>query len=234
MIVAANFKTNHTRASTKTYLHALNDFLSTSNNNADVYVFPTATALDNHETHANISIGVQNAYHTTSGSHTGEIGTEQLDEFNIKTILIGHSERRALGEDEAELEKKFHFFSKLGYKIIYCIGESKEIRDQGIGAVKEYLFSQLESIDPLYHNLIIAYEPIWAIGTGVSATVEQIDETLNYLRTQVHTPLLYGGSVKPLNADEIYSIKNCDGVLVGTASWDVESFKEMIKLSNNH
>ena len=228
MIVAANFKTNHTRASTKAYIDALSPFVKTK---GKVFVFPPATALDDFSQQENITIGAQNAYPAQNGSHTGEIGTEQLDEFHINTVLIGHSERRALGEDEILLEKKFHYFSQRGFNIIYCIGESKEIRDQGMAAVKEFLFTQLESIDDCtYENLIIAYEPIWAIGTGVSASTEQIDETLRYLRSQTSSPLLYGGSVKPVNASDIYNIEDCDGVLVGTASWDVESFKEMIDL----
>nr|MBP9615698.1 triose-phosphate isomerase [Aliarcobacter sp.] len=99
MIIASNFKTNHTRESTALFVNEVNDYMKENNISSEVYVFPTATSLDSFNTVSNFSIGVQNAYPTVAGSFTGEIGTSQLDEFGIKTILIGHSERRhILGE----------------------------------------------------------------------------------------------------------------------------------------
>jgi triosephosphate isomerase len=124
--------------------------------------------------------------------------------------------------------EKFSFFQNEGFEIIYCIGEPLEIREQGDQAVMEYLLAQFEGIDITYENLIIAYEPIWAIGTGRSATVAEIASTHKALRASVTKPLLYGGSAKPANIKEIISIDNVDGVLVGSASLDVESFFEMV------
>jgi triosephosphate isomerase len=225
MIYAANFKTNHTRSSTKEYIASLNTLVKDSSH--QVFVFPPATALDSYESVA--TIGAQNAHFTQNGAFTGEIGLEQLDEFDIKTILIGHSERREyFGESQEIVAKKFEFFKNQGFEIIYCIGEPLSIREQGEVQVIEYLKAQFEGIDTTYDKLIIAYEPIWAIGTGRSATTNEISTTHKALKAIINKPLLYGGSVKPNNVKEIVSIDGVDGVLVGSASLDVESFASMI------
>jgi len=232
MIIAANFKTNHTRKSTKEYIEALKDFLEPRHIKDDILVFPPSTALDNFSLPANLRIGVQNAYPVRNGSFTGEIGLEQVEEFDIKTILLGHSERRHILKESQELiAKKFQFFSEHGFEIVYCVGEPLEIREKGFEKLVKYIYEQLENIDLNYDKLIIAYEPVWAIGTGLSAKSEDIKEVLSELRKNIKAPLLYGGSVKPSNAKEILSIENCDGLLIGTASWKVESFCEIIEIS---
>jgi len=233
MIYASNFKTNNTRAYTKEYIKTLDKFISKNSIKDEVYIFPTATSLDIFgDISSNITIGAQNAYPVKNGSYTGEIGLDQLDEFDIKTILIGHSERREILKESQEfIAQKFNFFKEQGFRIIYCIGETKEIRDEN--ETMEYLWSEFEGIDLGYEKLIVAYEPIWAIGTGVSAKKEDIDEVLSALRVKVKSPLLYGGSVKSSNIKEIASIKECDGVLIGSASWKVESFCEIIKNGQN-
>ena len=228
MIYAANFKTNHTRETTREYLTKLQLQLFKKNPNDKVYVFPPLTALDDYQSN-DVTIGVQNAYPVESGAFTGEIGLEQLAEFNIKTILIGHSERRdILGESQEFIAKKFDFFKEQGFEIIYCIGESLEIREQGLDAVMEHLVSQFEGIDTTYDNFVVAYEPIWAIGTGRTASVEEITQTHNALKKVVDRPLLYGGSVKGSNIKEIAEIENVDGVLVGGASLKTETFLELV------
>ncbi|WP_281951485.1 triose-phosphate isomerase [Nitrosophilus kaiyonis] len=233
MILAANFKTNHTRKSTKEYIERLNNFLNSKNPDTDIFIFPPFTALDNYKSKA--TIGVQNAYPAEKGSFTGEIGLEQLNEFNIKTIIIGHSERRhILGENQEFIAKKFQFFKENNFTIFYCIGETIEVRESSKELIFSYLDMQLEGIDLDYENLIIAYEPVWAIGTGKSAKYEDIKEVLEFLRSKTKAPLLYGGSVKPSNIKEIISISNCDGALIGTASWNVDSFCEMVDLSTKN
>ncbi len=227
MIYAANFKTNHTRQSTRNYIEALQDKIADKKNEDSVYIFPPSTALDYFE--GDFTVGAQNAYPAQNGAYTGEIGIEQLEEFSIRTILIGHSERReTIGESQEIIAEKFTYFKEQGFKIIYCIGEPLEVREQGDEAVMEYLLAQFEGIDISYENLIIAYEPIWAIGTGRSATVEEIASTHEALKKTVQKPLLYGGSAKPANIKEITSIRGVDGVLVGSASLDAESFSQMV------
>jgi len=224
VILAANFKMNHTRASTKKYIQKLNSV--TKPQNIELFIFPPFTALDRYESIA--TIGAQNGFAAKHGSYTGEIGLEQLREFDIMTILLGHSERRHLFSESQELiVKKFVFYKKNGFRIFYCVGEPLEVRQDG--KTKEYIQAQLEGIDLDYEKLIIAYEPVWAIGTGVSAKAEEISEVLAFLSQKTKAPLLYGGSVKPENIKEILTIPNCDGALIGTASWDVESFIAMIE-----
>jgi triosephosphate isomerase len=228
MIFAANFKTNHTRKSTELYIDELNKKLRAKDPEDSVYIFPPSTALDSYE--GDLTIGAQNAYPAHNGAYTGEIGVEQLDEFAINTILIGHSERRELlGETQEVVAEKFAFFKEQNFEIVYCIGEPLEIREKGFEAVMQYLLSQFEGIDISYENLIVAYEPIWAIGTGRSATVEEISNTHRALKKAISDkPLLYGGSAKPANIKEIISIAGVDGVLVGSASLDAGSFSEMV------
>jgi triosephosphate isomerase len=233
-IIASNFKTNHTRKSTKEFINDLDIFLKDESIDNEVYVFPTATALDSFETKQNLTIGVQNAYNVKNGSFTGEIGTEQLDEFNIKTILIGHSERRhKLGETQKDIAIKYNFFKALGYKIIYCIGEPLEVKEQGLTQTLGYIWEQFDGIDLEYENLILAYEPVWAIGTGVVASIEDITIIHKKIKKKINKPLLYGGSVKPTNLEEILDIPNVDGTLIGTSSWKIEDFKKMAKITAN-
>ena len=219
----ANLKCNHTRASFREYAKILDENLSA---NDDVSVFAPASAFD--EKRHLFRLGAQNFYPCESGAFTGEIGKAMLDEFDIKDVLIGHSERREiLNESEEFLRAKFDFAAKNGWNVIYCIGENLSTNESG--ATKEFLSRQLENIDLDYKNLVIAYEPIWAIGTGKSASIEQIDEVLSFLKTKANVPLLYGGSVNAANIADIACIKSCDGVLVGTASWDANNFLNLIK-----
>ena len=229
-IIASNFKTNHTRKSTALFINEVNDYLKSNEIKNEVYVFPTATSLDLFDTVSTFSIGAQNAYATASGSFTGEIGTVQLDEFEIKTILIGHSERRhILGETQNKIAKKYEFYKELGYKIIYCIGEPLEVKNQGLIKTLEYIYEQFDGIDTNYKNLILAYEPVWAIGTGVTATNDDIKNIHNAIKEKINKPLLYGGSVKVENVREICQIPNVDGALIGTASWKKEDFIQILE-----
>ena len=228
MIIAANFKTNHTRYSTKEYVDYVEKFIEKEKITDNVYIFPPSTALLRKR--RKVTIGAQNAYAIFSGSMTGEIGITQLDEFEIRTILIGHSERRHVLKESNELIKqKFDFFKEHNFCIFFCIGEPLEVREKGFDEVLNYLKNQLNEIDTNYEKLIIAYEPVWAIGTGVSATKEQIEQTHNALKDEYgFKSLLYGGSVKKENAKEILSISSVDGALIGTASWDKQTFCDIL------
>ena len=232
MIIAANLKTNLTRKQTTTYVNELETFMKKNNISQEVLVFPAMSSLNEHN--GEVIIGTQNAYATQNGAFTGEIGTDHLDEFGIKTILIGHSERRhVLGETQEELVKKFNFYKDLGFKIVYCIGEPLEKREAGKKVMMDYISAQYAGIDTEYENLIIAYEPVWAIGTGLTPTLEDIQNIHTDLKEKSTAPLLYGGSVKITNAKEVLELENVDGILVGSAALYAEHFCSMIQYAEN-
>lgn len=227
MIIAANLKTNLTRKETNKYINELDSYIKTNSLNQEVLVFPAMSSLDEYDN--SVTVGTQNAYATNDGAFTGEIGKVHLDEFKIKTILIGHSERRhILGETQEELVRKFNFYKELGFKIVYCVGEPLEKREAGNEAMMEYISEQYVGIDTKYENLIIAYEPVWAIGTGLTPTLEDIEEIHTELKEKSKAPLLYGGSVKVTNAKDVLAVNNVDGVLVGSAALYSEHFCNMI------
>ncbi len=233
MIIATNLKTNFTRKHTKEYVLSIQKFLQSNPTTNEIIVFPTPTALDNFNT--DIIIGAQNAYPTVNGAFTGETGTQQLDEFNIKTILIGHSERRHILHESQELiAQKFQYFKNLGYKIVFCIGEPKEIREKGKANMMKYIHTQLQGVDLQYENLILAYEPVWAIGSGHLPSNEEIADLHLELRVTCKAPLLYGGSVKVNNIKEVISLPNVDGVLVGSGALNVNDFCSMTRYSTQN
>lgn len=230
MIVAANLKTHFTRARTREYILQIDKFLKINPTTNEVFVFPVQTALDHFDT--DITIGAQNAYPVEQGAFTGEIGTQQLGEFGIKTILIGHSERRHILHESQELiAQKFKYFQNLGYKIVFCVGEPKEIRKQGEAKMMQYLNAQLKGIDTSYEKLILAYEPVWSIGSGNLPTDKEITDVHTALRATCKAPILYGGSVKPDNIKQITSLDNVDGVLIGGAALIADDFCSMISMA---
>ncbi|MEN4053314.1 MULTISPECIES: triose-phosphate isomerase [Sulfurimonas] len=229
MIIAANLKTNLSRHDTALYIEELEKCAQKSEQ--EVLVFPAISSLDSFST--KVEVGTQNAYPTVNGAFTGEIGLEQLSEFGIKTILIGHSERRhILGESQEFIAKKFDYFKKEGFKIVYCVGEPKDVREAGKEQMLDYISAQYAGIDTSYEKLIIAYEPVWAIGTGLTPTLEDIEDIHTELKKRSHAPLLYGGSVKVSNAKDVLALNNVDGILVGSAALYVEHFCTMIEYAD--
>jgi triosephosphate isomerase (TIM) len=230
LIIAANFKTNHTRASTQAYLREVDAFLARDAVRDEVMVFPPATALQ--RAPESIVLGAQNAWTAENGAFTGEIGTEQLDEFGIRTVLIGHSERRhILGESQELIAEKFAFFKAKGYRIVYCIGEPLEVRDAGNDALMGYLEAQCMGIDLAYEGLVIAYEPVWAIGTGRVPSEREIERIHGALAALTAAPLLYGGSVKVGNAAAILALAHVDGALIGSGALKAEDFCDIIAIA---
>jgi triosephosphate isomerase len=229
LIVAGNFKTFKTRKGTREYLEELEKLVSDSK--SEVVVFPPATAIQDRI--EKVEIGTQNLYPTKNGAFTGEIGLEQIEEFGIKTVLLGHSERRdILNESEDLIAQKFRFYSKEKLRIVFCVGENLEIRESGEDEVFKFLQNQLININLDYENFVIAYEPIWAIGTGFTPTLEQIETIAKKLKELTGKDVLYGGSVKPENVADILSQKSVSGVLVGGASLKADQFAKIVKIAD--
>ncbi|MCX7763290.1 MAG: triose-phosphate isomerase [Bacteroidia bacterium] len=181
-----------------------------------------------------LMIGAQNAFPGEFGAFTGEISMAQIAAVGVQWVLVGHSERRQyFGEKEAFLREKVQDALKRGLRVMYCIGETLAQREAG--ETLRVLKQQLEEVlkDGMkWDRLAIAYEPVWAIGTGVNATPHQAQEAHAYIRTVLRDlgapaeaiPILYGGSLKPENSSQLFSQPDVDGGLVGGASLKAESF----------
>jgi triosephosphate isomerase len=245
-IIAANWKMNMTPSETAsfldTFLQAFDEATS-----VDIVIAPPFVSLAKaHElmaSHPAVCLSAQNMSHETSGAFTGETSAAMLKEVGCQFVILGHSERRSLyGEDDAVINKKVHAALAAGLLPILCIGESLEERD---GGQLEFVLSQqlegsLANVDASQMgSIVIAYEPVWAIGTGRTATPEQAQETQAYVRSVIERlygagvaeaiRIQYGGSVKPGNAAELISQPDIDGFLVGGASLDPASFADIVR-----
>ncbi|MFO7819736.1 MAG: triose-phosphate isomerase [Halanaerobacter sp.] len=190
-----------------------------------------------------IKLGSENMYHKESGAYTGELSPKMIKSVGCEYAIIGHSERREIfGEDDELLNLKMKAAFENDIKPILCIGEKLEEReaDEHFARVKFQLEADLSGIDAEdAKDMVVAYEPLWAIGTGESATPEQAEEMVKYIRdilaemydqdTADAIRIQYGGSVKPWNVEEIMEQPNIDGALVGSASLEAESFSKIVK-----
>lgn len=243
-IVAGNWKMNCDLDESQQLLNALKqkDF---SKSNAEVIVAPPFTNLyAAHKTLENSSIKIssQNINENDKGAYTGEISPSMLKSVGVEYAIIGHSERRAIYEESDDLlAKKVTTALKHDLKVMFCIGEDLEKRkaDKHFEVVEEQLKKGLFHIDASeMKDVVIAYEPVWAIGTGETASPEQAQEIHEHIRKILakqysqeiadQTSILYGGSVKPNNAKEIFAKKDVDGGLIGGASLDADSFAEIV------
>ncbi|NLI07185.1 MAG: triose-phosphate isomerase [Thermotogaceae bacterium] len=216
----------------------------------DVAVFPTSLAVSGVADimkDTKIKVGVQNIYPADSGAFTGEISASMLTELYVDYVLVGHSERRQLfGETDAQTNEKIKAILKNGLTPIFCIGETLEERKANL--TNSVLERQLKAglmgfAKEEASRVIIAYEPVWAIGTGVVATPDQAEETMKYIRQFLaglydgdfaeSIRILYGGSIKPDNFDSLVAMEDIDGGLVGGASL-LESFVQLVAIARNH
>jgi len=192
---------------------------------------------------SNIRLGAQNCACEEQGAHTGEVSVLQLKDLGVQSIILGHSERRHIyKEDNALINKKVKLALKHGFEVILCIGELLEEREAG--KVEEVCETQivkgLEGVSDLT-NVVIAYEPVWAIGTGKTATPEDAEAVHAFARKVIarlygetaaeKIIIQYGGSVKPDNAAQLMAMKNIDGALVGGASLKTDTFVPIAKFS---
>jgi triosephosphate isomerase len=237
-ILAANWKMNLTQPEVQNWLHTYQT-LDWSAPNASLRVYPSAIYLKDIQA-AGLHAGAQNVYFEANGAFTGELSLAQLQSIGTQSVLIGHSERRQLfSEDDALLAHKVNACATADFQFVLCCGEAIETRTAG--AHIEFVLTQLSenlrhlSVTDL-HLLVVAYEPIWAIGSGLSADLDQITEMHLAIRNQLvglygvageQVPILYGGSVNAANAKAIFSCPNVDGALVGGASLDPLIFNQL-------
>jgi triosephosphate isomerase len=169
-----------------------------------------------------IAVAAQNVHWETEGPFTGEVSAAMLRELGVYGTIVGHSERRQhFGETDGTVAHRVEAALAAGLEVIACVGETEEERERGV--TEEVLRRQV-SVLPDDEGLVVAYEPVWAIGTGKTATPETAQEAHAFVKSLLDRPVLYGGSVKPNNAAELLSQPDVDGALVGGASLEVDSF----------
>jgi triosephosphate isomerase len=239
-LIAGNWKMHNTVAESITFLEGLlaEEIAAT----VEVVVCPPYVALPAAAmmlTASDIGLGAQNVHWDPNGAFTGEIAAPMLAEIGVEWAVVGHSERRTLfSETDETTLARAHAGQDHGLETIFCVGETIEERDSGeTFAVLERQTAGLGVLDP--EHLVIAYEPVWAIGTGRTATAEQAQEAHAFLRDRLaaafgenaagETRILYGGSLKPSNAAELLALPDVDGGLIGGASLDVSSFSAIIR-----
>jgi triosephosphate isomerase (TIM) len=181
------------------------------------------------------TIFAQNVHWAGEGAFTGEVSTSILLELGVAGAIVGHSERRQLfGETDETVARRTFAALEAGLRVIACVGESLEERESG--QMELVLRLQVEAIRDAvgeHDGLVIAYEPVWAIGTGKTATPDQAREAHAFVKSLLDVPVLYGGSVKPNNAEELLAEDGVDGALVGGSSLDVESFTAICRAAAN-
>ncbi|WP_226663288.1 triose-phosphate isomerase [Microbulbifer aggregans] len=234
-LVAANWKMHGTQAFARQLLAELEKGFASSNCSAQVLICPPFPYLSlvGDAVGEGVALGAQNLSEQVSGAFTGEVSAEMLLDCGASYVLVGHSERRSLyGESNELVAEKFAAAKASGLIPVLCIGESLEQREAGktLAVVAEQLAAITSlGLESPWQDTVVAYEPVWAIGTGKTATPEQAQEVHRFIREQlgeagVSTQILYGGSVKADNAVELFAQQDIDGALVGGASLKAEEF----------
>ena len=243
-IIAGNWKMFKTPSEGRVFVDEVMK-LALDKEKVDVIFCPPFTALfnmrDAFDSGKHFSLGAQNCHWAENGAFTGEISVDMLKDCRVQYVILGHSERRHIFHEPDEwINRKVHSVLNGNMTPILCIGETLEQREKGeTGAVlEEQLRNGLKGVDSL-QNIVIAYEPVWAIGTGRTATPDQVSDTHGQVRqilsdiydaeTAENVAILYGGSVKPENAKELILTKGVDGFLIGGASLKVDSFTAIIE-----
>jgi len=236
-LVAGNWKMHGSRASIQALLDALLQGIPRSGNCAVTVCvpFPYLGQVAEMLRGGPIAWGAQNVSEHQQGAYTGEVSAAMLAEFGCRHAIVGHSERRQLyGETDAQVAAKFAAAGTAGLTPILCVGETLQERDAG--RTEEVVGRQLGKVleKNSFENAILAYEPVWAIGTGRNATPEQVQTVHAFLRGKVSsdTPILYGGSVKPQNAAAIFAMPDVDGGLIGGASLVAKDFLAIVEALN--
>lgn len=255
ILVAGNWKMNHGVQETELFFHdlkkeyltfmELTDSALFEENRLQVCLIPPYLVLERskallRDAPFHVTIAAQNAHWETKGAYTGEISGPMLREIGVTTVLIGHSERRQyFGETDQTVKRRAESLLEQGFQVILCLGETREQYESKKTA--EVLSRQVQDGTPEAHHphLVIAYEPVWAIGTGITATPAQAEEAHTLLRqlfqkrwgkeSAEKVSILYGGSVVPENVDALLTSSQVDGVLVGGASLKAKTFLSLIQ-----
>jgi triosephosphate isomerase len=235
IVLAGNWKMFKTQAEAMEFLKGFTLQLTETPDDREVVLCVpfTALAILSQTLHGSrIRLGAQNVHWEKSGAYTGEISGQMLTEFGVRYVVIGHSERRQyFGETDETVNKRLLAAQENGLIPILCVGETKEQRDAN--QIESLIFSQLEKdlVGVDQNQLVIAYEPIWAIGTGETCESSEANRVIGLIRSKLtnpDVPIQYGGSVKPDNIDEIMAQPEIDGVLVGGASLEPNSFARIV------
>ena len=250
-LIAGNWKMNCGPAQTASLVKNIINKLPSLSNDVEVLVCsPEISLTSASQTIGDepIALGAQNVHFEDNGAYTGEVSTAMLAEAGCAFVITGHSERREyFGETDEIVSKKTQKIVQAGLRPIICVGESLDQRKQNVHQekVKEQVQAALSGIDSDHvQKVVIAYEPLWAIGTGETATPGQAQEMHRMIRTELadlyseeaaqSTQILYGGSMKPHNAQSLLEQPDVDGGLIGGASLKAESFAEIIKIAKNN
>jgi triosephosphate isomerase len=232
MLVAGNWKMFKTPSETVGFCSALAERLA-GVEGVDVAVCPPFTSLADAVrtlSGTEIAVAAQNVHWAEEGPYTGEVSAAMLRELGVYGAIVGHSERRQyFGESDETVARRAVAARAAGLEVIACVGESQEERDSG--QTELVLRLQVEAVKDVLPegDVVLAYEPVWAIGTGKTATPDLAREAHAFIKSIYDVPVLYGGSVKPENAAELLSLDEIDGALVGGASIDVESFAGIVE-----
>ncbi len=249
-IVAGNWKMNYNVEQTQQLINDLKTSLEQVTYSARVLIAPTFVNLSaavSSTKGTSIEVAAQNVHQAESGAYTGEISADMLKSIGVKTVIIGHSERRTyFGEDDTLLKEKVKTALAKGMEIIFCFGEKLDDRKSGnhFSVVESQLKNVLFDLDVNeWKQLVLAYEPVWAIGTGETASPAQAQEMHAFIRNLISKAygevvgnsisILYGGSVKPANAEEIFSKADVDGGLIGGASLKSADFTAIVTASKS-
>lgn len=246
-VIAANWKMNKTPSKTRTFGAALKRLLP-KGRWCDVVLCMPAICIPagvKALKETRVGIGAENMHAETFGAYTGEISAPMLVDAGVKYVILGHSERRAMGETDQDVNAKLISALAAGLTPIVCVGESLQQRETGV--TFEHITMQLKSafagiVPEQLRRIIVAYEPIWAIGTGLTASPQEAEEVCQHIRTVIRklssaktaraTSILYGGSMNDKNAESLLAQPDIDGGLIGGASLDPEKFVRIINAAN--
>ncbi|NEP31685.1 MULTISPECIES: triose-phosphate isomerase [Moorena] len=235
IVIAGNWKMYKTQAETAEFLKGFLPEVEQTPIEREVVLcgpFTDLGVMSEHVQNTRVQIGAQNIHWENAGAYTGEIAGGMLKEIGVRYVIVGHSERRQyFGETDETVNKRLHAAQRHGLIPILCVGETKAQRDAG--ETEDIISKQLEKdlVNVDQQNLVIAYEPIWAIGTGDTCDASEANRIIGLIRSKLkeaNVPIQYGGSVKPKNIDEIMAQSEIDGVLVGGASLEPASFARIV------